>query len=76
MDLKTFLRSLSLRDRAVFAGRCGTSAGHLRNLSYGYRTCDAGLAIAIERETAGAVTCEELRDDVDWSYLRGRRKRA
>ena len=25
---------------------------------------------AIERETGGAVTCEQLRPDVDWGYLR------
>lgn len=25
----------------------------------------------IERATGGAVTCEELRPDVDWAYLRG-----
>jgi DNA-binding transcriptional regulator YdaS (Cro superfamily) len=28
--------------------------------------------IAIERETAGAVTVEELRPDIDWSVIRGR----
>lgn len=27
----------------------------------------------IERATSGAVTCEELRPDVDWAYLRGTR---
>ena len=26
---------------------------------------------AIERVTKGAVTCEALRPDVDWAYLRG-----
>lgn len=26
---------------------------------------------AIERATSGAVRCEDLRPDVDWSYLRG-----
>ncbi|GKX46117.1 transcriptional regulator [Pectobacterium carotovorum] len=25
----------------------------------------------IEKVTAGTVTCEELRPDVDWEYLRG-----
>lgn len=25
---------------------------------------------AIERATDGAVRCEELRDDIDWAYLR------
>lgn len=28
--------------------------------------------IAIERETAGAVTVEELRPDIDWSVIRGK----
>ncbi len=31
---------------------------------------------AIERATAGAVTCEDLRPDVDWAYLRGTAKEA
>lgn len=26
--------------------------------------------IEIERETGGAVRCEELRPDIDWSFLR------
>lgn len=26
---------------------------------------------AIERATAGAVRCEDLRPDVDWAYVRG-----
>jgi DNA-binding transcriptional regulator YdaS (Cro superfamily) len=28
--------------------------------------------IAIERETAGAVTVEELRPDIDWAVIRGK----
>ena len=28
-------------------------------------------AITIERESGGAVRCEDLRPDVDWAYLRG-----
>lgn len=30
---------------------------------------------AIERLTSGEVRCEELRPDVDWTYLRGSKKR-
>lgn len=30
--------------------------------------------IKIERLTGGIVTCEELRPDVDWAYLRGTRR--
>ena len=29
---------------------------------------------AIEKSTDGLVTCEELRPDVDWGYLRGTAK--
>jgi DNA-binding transcriptional regulator YdaS (Cro superfamily) len=72
MELKTYLSTLTLKQRDHLADRCGTSAGHLRNISYGYRSCGESLAIALERESGGAVTCEELRPDVDWSVLRGR----
>lgn len=72
MDLKNYLSTLTLKQRDALAERCGTSAGHLRNVSYGYRSCGESLAIALERESGGSVTCEELRPDVDWSVLRGR----
>lgn len=56
----------------MFAARCGTSIGHLTNVAYGYRSCAESLAIAIERETGGAVTVEELRPDIDWQVIRGK----
>jgi DNA-binding transcriptional regulator YdaS (Cro superfamily) len=28
------------------------------------------LCIAIDRESGGAVRCEDIRTDVDWAYLR------
>ncbi|MCL2656846.1 MAG: helix-turn-helix domain-containing protein [Betaproteobacteria bacterium] len=37
----------------------------------GKRRLPAERCPAIERATGGAVTCEELRPDVDWAYLRG-----
>lgn len=37
----------------------------------GTRQVPAERCPAIEKATDGAVTCEELRPDVDWSYLRG-----
>lgn len=64
MDLKTYLQSLpSEPDRVAFADRCGTSIKHLRNVMYGYKTCATDLAVSIERESAGAVTRPELRED-------------
>lgn len=76
MKLKAYLFALPVPERTAFAQRCGTTCGHLRNVAYGYRTCAEGVAIAIERESAGAVTCEELRPDVDWAYLRRRHRAA
>lgn len=31
---------------------------------------------AIEKASGGAVTCEQIRPDVDWAYLRGTKRRA
>lgn len=58
-------------ERISFAERCETTAGHLRNIVYGDRSCSAELAVNFERESDGAVTCETLCPDVDWKYLRG-----
>lgn len=38
------------------------------------RRIPAEVCIVIDRETCGAVTCEQLRPDVDWAYLRTRPK--
>jgi DNA-binding transcriptional regulator YdaS (Cro superfamily) len=64
--LKAYLATLPPQDRIDLAERCGTTMGHLRNVSYGDRPASEGLAAAIERESAGAVKCEEMRPDVRW----------
>ena len=68
--LLPFWQSLSQGARQRFAKRCGTSANHLRNVAYGLKSCGASLCINVERESGGAVRCEDLRPDVDWDYLR------
>lgn len=73
MDLKAYLSTLTLKEREALATRCETTAAHLRNVSYGDRTCGESLAINLERESGQAITCEELRPDVDWAYLRSSR---
>lgn len=77
MDLKIYYLALNANARESLARRCNTSVGHLRNVAYG-KTCGETLAIDIERETLGAVTCEELRPDLaaQWAYLRGTKKEA
>lgn len=69
MDLKTFLKSLPDEPaREAFAAKCETSAGHLRNVSYGQRPCAPALAVAIERESGREVTRQELCPE-DWQKV-------
>ncbi|WP_109512567.1 transcriptional regulator [Pseudomonas ovata] len=71
MTLYEYLKSLDKPSADGFALRCKTTVGQLRQVSYGNRRAAAGLAVDIERESQGKVTCEELRPDIDWAYLRG-----
>lgn len=67
--LRTYLRSLaSDDDRDSFAVGCGTTAGHLRNISYGLRVPAAELCVSIERATSGAVMRWDLRPE-DWPRI-------
>lgn len=61
MDLKTFVKSLPDEGaREAFASRCGVALGHIRNVMYGTRDCSAELAVAIERESGGAMSRTSL----------------
>jgi DNA-binding transcriptional regulator YdaS (Cro superfamily) len=71
MDLRKFVSPLSPAEREDFAERCETTWGHLKNVVYGFRPCSESLAINIDRESKGAVTCEELCPGVDWAHVRG-----
>lgn len=71
MGFKTYFVGLDKTAREDLARRCDTSVGQLQQVAYGFRRCGEKLAIAIERETAGQISCEQLRPDVDWAYLRG-----
>jgi DNA-binding transcriptional regulator YdaS (Cro superfamily) len=69
--ITTYLATLSPEDRAQFACRCGTTVGYLRKaVSIGQKLGES-LCIALERESGRAITCEAVRPDVDWAYLRG-----
>ena len=74
MELKTFIKSMPVADRDGFSERCGTTYAHIRNIAYGFRVAGESLCINLERESQGAVRCEDLRPDVDWAYLRGTSK--
>jgi len=58
-------------DQAILAKVLGIPQQLLNQWSKGHRRVPAERCPAIERATGGAVTCEELRPDVDWQFIRG-----
>ncbi len=69
-ELKAFLANLSLSDREAFAKRCQTSLGYLNQIMYGNSKCSASLAIKIDKESCGAVSCDLLCPEADFDYVR------
>ena len=55
----------------TLANLLGASVPAIYSWRNGTRSFPAELCIPIEKATQGAVRCEDLRPDVDWSYLRG-----
>jgi DNA-binding transcriptional regulator YdaS (Cro superfamily) len=68
--LRTYLNSLGKVHRAQFVAACGTSEGYLRKAISTGQKLGGDLCISIDRESGGVVTCEDLRPDADWAYLR------
>ncbi|WP_095065337.1 YdaS family helix-turn-helix protein [Pseudomonas sp. Irchel s3f19] len=73
MTLSEYLKTMDKEGLAAFARCCGTSAGQLKQVAYGNRRASAGLAVSLDRETGGAIRCEDMRPDIDWAYLRNTR---
>ena len=71
MSLHDYMKMLEKAALADFAVRCDTTVGQLKQIAYGNRRANGRLAVSIERETQGAVSCEQLRPDIDRAYLRG-----
>lgn len=65
MDLRTYQKGWTSDQRDEFAVACGTTAGHMRNISYGYKPCATDLAVRIEQHTNKAVSRRDLRP-ADW----------
>ncbi len=72
--LRAYLNAMHLQAQIDFAARCGTTIGYLRKAISAGQAIGEKLCISIERESNGAVRCEDLRQDVDWGYLRGTKK--
>lgn len=72
--LREYLNSMSPEKQEAFAEQCDTSISYLRKaISVGHKMGER-LVISIEKASHGSVRCEDLRPDVDWSYLRGTRR--
>lgn len=67
MDLRTYLSTPGAA--ADLARSLGVAPAMVAQWKLGKRRVPVSSCIAIERVTKGAVTCEELRDDIDWPYL-------
>lgn len=62
-NLRTYLNSMSPPEQEAFAARCGTTIGYLRKALSVSQLLGETLALAIERESAGAVPLASLRPD-------------
>jgi DNA-binding transcriptional regulator YdaS (Cro superfamily) len=56
--------------QSSMARAVGVSAQAISFWQRGARRPDVGSCIKIEQATGGGVRCEDLRDDIDWAYLR------
>lgn len=70
MQLIDFIKSMPMKERIVFADKCGTTIGYLTKAICRKQKLGANLCVEIEKNSMGAVTCEEIRGDVDWGFLR------
>lgn len=72
--LRTYLNSLTTEEQFFFARRAGTTIGYLRRRLSDGQPISLRLAAEIETASAGAVTVDDLREQISTSYLRGRDK--
>lgn len=70
--LLDYLNDLPKDRRVEFVTACGTSEGYLRKAISTDQRIGTSLCIAIDRASEGAISCEDLRPDVNWDYLRNK----
>ena len=63
MELKNYLKKLSMPQRRVFANSVGTSYEYLKQIANRHRAPGASICIRIEHATEGTVHRSELRPD-------------
>lgn len=70
MKLLDYIKPLEKEQLEVFATSCGSTVGQIKQVAYG-RRASAELAIRIDIASGGQVSCEDIRADINWGYLRG-----
>ncbi len=65
-QLTEYLKTLPSNEREAFARKCGTSEGYMRKCVSEGRVLNPFVCNAIERETGGLITRQQLRPDDYW----------
>jgi DNA-binding transcriptional regulator YdaS (Cro superfamily) len=74
-ELREYIKSLNAEQRVAFSEAIGASIGHLRKAISLRQKLSPAVVVEIERASSGRITCEQLRPDVNWGYLRSSRSR-
>ena len=74
--LREYLNSLPVAEQIEYADRCDTKVGYLRKAISTNQKIGEWLVVKLEKESGGKVRCEDIRPDVDWTYLRSTKRRA
>lgn len=69
-NLLRYINKLNLNERRKFEIEGGISIGYIRKAASTEQRLGAEYCIAIEKATNREVTCEEIRPDIDWKYIR------
>ena len=70
-SLEAISEACRIGGQAALSRNLGISSPTVNQWTTGIRQIPAERCPEIEKATGGAVTCEELRPDIDWAYLRG-----
>lgn len=75
MKLREYI-SISSWSAVDFAARVGVSPATVSYWASGKKTPSKDHCELIEFVTAGVVTCEDLRPDLNWNYIRSTKRKA
>lgn len=68
------MTQIPIEARRELAKKSGIGDAYLYQVLTGRKPASLELCIVLERESRRVITCEELRPEVDWAYLRGTAK--